>query len=224
MATPVYCTTAQVFSFLQLSSNNDLQFDGKKDFSTNTKPTKEEVEEMINESEDIIDTETMHGWREITVTNETHHLNYPSYHYRDGSTVKLIHRNIRTLSSGSGDKIEIWNGSDYVDYLATKVEGRNKDYWVNYEQGMIFIKAYPAYLPRTFGARITYRYGETTVPNDIKRACVLLTAIQLLQSEDRSVLLPEGTNNISYDKKIDNWEKRAYDILSRRRELPVITT
>lgn len=219
----VYCTSANIFSFLQLAANSDPTFSGKTDFDANTKPTQTEVEEWINESEDEIDRSTMHAWRSVTVTKEQHHIKAPSYQLGDGSTIKLLHRNIKTLTSGT-DLLEIWDGSNYVDYVANKTEGRNKDYWVNEQDGMIFVKTYPAYLPRTFGARVTYRYGETTVPGDIKRACILLTAIHMLQSEDRSVLLPEGTSNISYNKKIEDWEKRYEKIISDRRELPLITT
>ncbi len=224
LVTPgVYCTSANLFSFLQLASNSDPSFTGKTDFDEDTNPTKDEVDDWINESEDEIDRETMHAWRSVTVTKEQHHIKGPSYQIRDGSVIKLIHRNIKTLTSGT-DLLEIWDGKEYVDYLATKTEGRNNDYWANEENGWVFIKTYPLYLPRTFGARVTYRYGETVVPGDIKRACVLLTAVQMLQSEDRSVLIPEGTSNISYNKKIEDWEKRAEKILSRNRELPLITT
>lgn len=218
-----YCTSANIFSFFQLSSNDDPQFNGQDDFTENTKPKKEEVEDWIEESEDEIDAETMHSWRETTVTKEQHHLRAPSYQYRDGTTVKLIHRNIKTLTAGT-DLLEVWDGANYVDYLTDKTEGRNNDYWVNEETGMIFLKTYPARIQRTFGCRVTYRYGESSVVKDIKKACVFLTAVQMLQSEDRTVLLPEGTSNIPIESKSRSWEKKAEKIMSRRRELPVITT
>ncbi len=224
VSTPgVYCLSSDIFSFLQMASNSDPTFLGKTDFSASTQPTKTEVDAWINESEDEIDRGTMYAWRSVTVTKEQHHLKGPSYQIRDGSVIKLLQRNIRTLTAGT-DLLEIWDGSNYVDYLTDKVEGRDNDYWVNEEYGMIFVKAYPFRSRRTFGARVTYRYGETVVPGNIKRACVLLTAIHMLQSEDRSVLLPEGTSNISYNKKIEDWEKRAEKIISDMRELPVITT
>lgn len=218
----VYCSTANIFSFLQLGSNSDPSFTGKTDFDLTTNPSKTEVQDWIEESQDEIDSETMYAWRSTTVT-ENHHIRPPTYQRRDGSIVKLLHRNIRTLTAGT-DKLEIWNGSTYVDYLTDKVEGRTKDYWVNEENGWVFVKIYPGYFQRTFGAKVTYRYGETVVPKDIQRACVMLTAVQALQSDDRTVLLPEGTSNISYNKKIEDWEKRAEKIMSRRRETPVITT
>ncbi len=218
-----YCTTAQIFTFLQLGASSDVNFAGKTDFDTNTNPTKDTVTEWIEESQDYIDQETMHAWRAVVVTKEQHHLESPHYQLRDGSEIKLLHRSIRTLTSGT-DLLEVWDGTQYLDYLANRTEGRNNDYWVNEENGFIFIKTYPAYTPRTFGVRVTYRFGDSTVPGDIKRACVLLTSIHFLQSEDRSVLLPEGSSNLPYEAKDQRWQKRVDEILDRRREIMLITT
>ena len=220
---PIYCTAADVFAFLQLGASADVNFNGQTDFSASTTPTLLTVEGWINESQDYIDQETMHAWRAVTVTKEQHHLEIPHYQLRDGSEIKLLHRNIKTLTSGT-DLLEVWDGTQYLDYLANKTEGRNKDYWANEQMGFVFIKTYPSYLPRTFGVRVTYRFGDSTVPGDIKRACMLLTAIQFLSSEDRSVLLPEGTSNIPYQAKDEKWQKRIDEILDKRRELMVINT
>ena len=163
--TTSYVTAAQVKSFLQLTTA----------FSGSTTPTQTEVEDWINNNEDDIDQSTGHAWRTVTITKEQHHLEIPHYQLRDGSEIFLLHRSIKTLTSGT-DKLEVWDGTQYLDYLANKTEGRNKDYWANDQDGIIFIKTYPAYLPRTFGVRITYRYGETTVKKDIRKACMLMTA------------------------------------------------
>lgn len=221
--TPIYCTSEDLFTFLQLGASADSNFTGQTDFSASTNPTKLNVEGWINESQDYIDQETMHAWRAVTVTKEYHHLEAPHYQLRDGSEIKLHHRNIRTLTSGT-DLLEVWDGTQYLDYLANKTEGRNNDYWAVEEDGFIFVKTYPAYTPRNFGVRVTYRFGDSTVPGDIKRACVLLTAIQFLQGEDRSVILPEGSSNIPYQSKVSGWQKKVDEILDRRREIVLINT
>jgi len=219
----VYCTSADVFTFLQLGASSDVNFNGKTDFDGTTNPTKTTVEAWINESEDWIDQETMHAWRTVIVTKEYHHLHAPQYQRRDGTEIKLLHRNIKTLLNGT-DLLEVWDGSNYIDYLADKVEGRNKDYWQVEEDGFIFIRTYPRYLTRYFGVRVTYRFGDAAVPGDIKRACKLLTSMQFLQGEDRSVILPEGSSNIPYQSKVSDWEKKIDEILDRRRELVLINT
>lgn len=218
-----YTSSLHVFTFLQLGASSDTNFNGKTDFDADTIPSKTTVDGWINESEDYIDQETMHAWREVTVTKEYHHLHRPQYQLRDGSEIKLLHRNIKTLTSGT-DLLEVWDGTQYLDYLANKTEGRNRDYWAVEQDGFIFIKTYPAYLPRYFGVRVTYRFGDATVPGDIKRACKLLTAIQFLQGEDRSVILPEGSSNIPYQSKVSDWQKKVDDILDRRREIVLINT
>ena len=50
-----YCTTAQVFAFLQLGASSDVNFTGQTDFSASTNPTKVTVTDWIEESQDYID-------------------------------------------------------------------------------------------------------------------------------------------------------------------------
>lgn len=204
-----YCTLAQVASFLGVTT-----------FASGTDPTDTEVTEFIEGNQDTIDAETMHSWRITTITAETHHLTYPSYQRRDGAEIFLQHRNITTLASGT-DVLEIWNGSIFEDYLVTRTEGRNNDFWVDDEMGIIFIKTFPRNLPRYFAVRVTYRYGESAATKDIRKACILMTARDILGSEDRSVLLPEGTSNIGLTTKADIWQKEVDMILQRRRETVV---
>jgi hypothetical protein len=214
-----YCTSSDIFSFLQLGK----KYPGKTDFDDTTLPKNTEIEDWINESEDDIDFETMHAWREKTVTNEVHHLNPPVYHYRDGYPISLSNRSIKELDSNSGDKLEIWDGSKWEDYLTERTEGRNKDYWVDTTSGIIWIKLrYGIY--KYFLVRVTYRYGESIVPKNVKRACVNLTAIRVLMSDDRTVILPEGTDNMTYDNKIKDMREEAEKIIFRMREIKVIST
>ena len=43
----VYCTSADVFTFLQLGASSDVNFTGQTDFTASTNPTKTTVEEWI---------------------------------------------------------------------------------------------------------------------------------------------------------------------------------
>ena len=206
-----YCTSNDVANFLSVPI-----------FGTTTTPTKTQVESLIEANEDYIDSETMHSWRETTISNETHHLEYPEYQLRDGASVFLEHRKVKTFSSSDGDKLEVWNGESWEDFLTEKEEGRNKDFWVDYDMGIVFIKTFPRTVPRNFAVRVTYRFGETSVPKQIKKCCILLTALDILQSEDRSILLPEGTSNLSYQEKANRWEKQAMQIIASNKELKVV--
>ena len=208
--TVTYCTSDQVAAFM-----------GVPVFDGTTTPKKEQVEEWINESEDDIDNQTMHSWREVTITEEVHHLESPAYRHYEGTEIFLEHRNIKELSTGSGDKLEVWNGSEYEDYLVTRTEGRNNDYWFDKTMGVVFLKTYPAqfYSRKNFNVRVTYRYGDTVVVKDIRKAAIRLTAVTVIQSDDRSVLFPEGSSNISPSQKVEKWEEQAEKIMDKRREL-----
>ena len=203
-----YCTSDQIAAFLQVPV-----FDGT------TTPTKTQVDELIVESEDEINQQTLNSWKEKTVTNEYHTIGVPEIRY-EGVKIFLENRNIKTLTTPA-DKLLIWNGSEDEDYLITRNEGRNKDYWINEEDGILFIRTYPRYLRRKFDLKITYRFGELAVPGDIKKACIRLTAIAVIQSDDKSLLFPEGSANIPLVEKTNLWQAEVDKIVSNNRELKV---
>ena len=209
-----YCTSQNVFSFLQLGTTSGL---GGTDFSVSTTPTKAQVEEWIIESEDDINRGTLNSWKSKTITKEYHTIKAPTRYY-EGTKIFIGNRNITTFVSGT-DKIEVWNGSEWEDYLVTRTEGRNKDYWVNEVDGILWLRTYPRILRRDNDVRLTYRFKEPSVPGDIKKACIRLTAITAIQSDDKSLLIPEGSQNIPLFEKTKIWQKEADKIIQNNREL-----
>lgn len=207
-----YCSLAQVSSFM-----------GVPTFASGTDPSNAEVVEFIENNQDLIDIETQHAWRSVTVIEELHTIEYTSDNYRDGAQIFLGHRIITALSTGSGDKLEVWNGTIDEDYLVTRTEGRNNDWWIDLPTGLLFIKTFPVpfYSRRRYTVKVTYRYGETSVAADIRKACTLLTAVDVLSSDDRSVLLPEGTQNIGLLDKFEKWQDQANRIIEKRKEWPI---
>lgn len=194
-------------------------------FSSSTTPTSTQVESFINEAEDEIDRRTQHAWKSTSVSNEYYDI--PSYPVRlegftTGFEINLRHRKITTLATPT-DKLEVWNGSSWVDWVATKTEGRANDYWLDLEQGKLFIKNFYLFFRRK-GIRMTYRYGESSVPKDIQRAAAMLAAIQILRMEDRSMILNEtgSVSAIPYAERITSMEKEIDRILFNRTEIPVI--
>jgi len=108
-------------------------------------------------------------------------------------------------------------------YLTTRTEGRDKDWWIDLPTGILWIKTFPFafYSNRKYTVKVTYRYGESTVVKDIEKACVYMTASDVLFSDDRSVLLPEGSQNIGLNDKAEKWEAKADELISNRKEWPV---
>jgi len=213
--TVTYCTHTDLEGFLRLGDT----------FDETSTPTLAQVEDIINGVEDYIDRKTVNAWRATTITNEMYH--YPFWKFgwwsrkRFGVMIKLRHRNIvNPLVSGT-DKMEIWTGSSYDDLVANYTEGRADDWWMDYQRGALyFISKYPYYSDNAI--RATYRYGETSVPKDIKKAAIFLAAIELVTTEHYSSILPDGTDHVPYMQAVDKWEERADKILALHEELIVV--
>ena len=213
-----YTTAAKVASLLRLI-NPTTQ--ARKVFDTTTDPTLAEVNNFIFEAEDVIDKDTNHAWRPVTVTNEYHNVGrlYTGF-YRRELPIKLKHRSIRTFTSGT-DKIEHWDGSNWVDLVLASngyTEGRAQDYWVDYTSGIVyFISLKPYYAEK--GVRFTYRYGEASVPYDIQECATKFAACKILENEDYKINVPEGLNNqYALGSKVDSWKKDIRRILENHRE------
>jgi len=216
--TVTYCTSLDVAKLIWRNGDGS-------DFSASTNPTQSFVEDLINAAEDSIDGPegANRSWRNTLVTDEVHdyvvNRNLRRRHwwaYR--GQVFLNHRAIRTFESGT-HKIEIWDGSAWVDLIAgAYTEGRSDDYWIDYNQGIIyFINTYPHEIEQ--GVKVTYAYGESTIPKDIKLACMKLVAIELANMDDRSILLPEGTSNISLESKVKAWSEAVDKTLGEYAEI-----
>ncbi len=214
--TTSYALATDVSSFLNVSA-----------WGAGTTPTSTHVDNMINEKEDEFDQATNHAWRlrysgtqsfsDTTAKYEYYDLNTSFYKYSLGFPLHLQHRLIRSLTSGT-DLIEVWDGNDWTDWIASasRTEGRNNDYFLEQEKGVLYLRNWSRY-PR--GVRIKYRYGDTTVPGDVKDAIVKMVAIEIVATDDRSVQLPEGTSQLPYSGKIDRWQKDIDRIIARRSEL-----
>jgi len=215
VSTTNYTTAAKVASQLRLI-NSSTQ--ARLTFSASTDPTLLEVENFILEAEDEIDRVTNHAWRAVTITNEYHNLcGLYTGAYRQELPVKLNHRSIRAMVSGT-DKIEYWDGSSWVDMVATLTEGRANDFWVDYTHGWIlFVSTKPYRADR--GIRVTYRYGESSVPGDIQNIATLLAAAKIIASDMYKNVIPEGLSMGDIQRTAEAWEKKAYDRLEKRKEL-----
>ncbi len=69
--------------------------------------------------------------------------------------------------------------------------------------------------------RLTYRFNEPTITKDIEKACIRLTAIALVSSDDKSLLFPEGSSNVPLLDKIQLWQSEADKIIQDNKELPI---
>lgn len=198
---PTYCTHPHVARVL----NKPINY-----FESSSVPDIESVNQFIMEAEEQVDRDTQTAYRTRKVTNEykTIDRNEP-YHFQTGYRVKLNFKFIKQFDTAQGDKLEVWNGQEYVDYITTKTEGRGNDYWLDYESGILYIRGLFLGL-REKNVRVTYRYGQDVVPKNIQLATALQVAIMLLVNEDNSFILNETgeTRNMGYDQRISTYKNR----------------
>lgn len=181
-------------------------------FNTTSTPTKLVVENLINRAEDRIDNTTSHSWRPKTINKE-----YPRpssvYRYGTGIRLDLIHRSIQSITS-----IEIFENNDWNDWVSTKEEGRNKDYWIDKENGIVYLQNILRIYPH--GVRITYVFGEENVSGGIEDCATLMVALKILNSPEFSVVLftqaGENPTNREGNKRI--WKEEIASILSNNTE------
>jgi hypothetical protein len=152
--------------------------------------------------------------------------------------VPLNHKYVLPFRKSLGDSIQVFNydtGDSYTEVLGNWNEGRGNDFWVNYEEGIIyFYEKWPWSWEK--GVKVTYRYrlnsqpvydetGATVVtvishvPRDIQRACRFLTAANLVLQQDTTQFVIDGTDRVALQNKAEWWYEKAYKILDRRQEL-----
>lgn len=168
-----YSTAALVSGLLQID-----------DFSGTTTPTQTEVEAFINRAEDYIDEYTNKAWRATTIAREQHSFwPYNLYRLYYPPRVHLKHPFVKTFSGASGDKLEVFEGTSYTDWIADAghTEGRGTgDFFVNYEDGVIYFEKKFPLIWRPDQVRVTYRYGETTVPKWVEDVATKMAAMDVL--------------------------------------------
>ena len=99
-------------------------------------------------------------------------------------------------------------------------QGRLKDWWIDYEMGIIYFNnSYPYF--EWNAIKVAYIYGERYVEKAIEEAATKMVASDLLMSDDRSVLIPEGSQNVDLGAKIQIYRNQAKAILSRYKEIVV---
>ena len=198
-----YCTVEDVSDFMRVP------------ISSTTTPTKAQVEKVINRKEEILDRRIGHTFgRNKTITNEIHDLPL-LYTFGWGTPIYLQHRNIRDLSNVAGDKIEVWKGesNEYDDILTDSQ-------WYQFDPvyGRLYLRGFIFSIMRKNRIRVTYRFGDATVPEDIEDACIKLVAIDLLTTSFRMDRLPVGGSTLTWGEIIEQWKEDIESCVINRRE------
>ena len=67
--------------------------------------------------------------------------------------------------------------------------------------------------------KVSYIYGERYLEKAIEDMCTKMVAIDLLMNDDRSVLIPEGTQNVDLASKIQLYRQDIERTLPRYQEV-----
>jgi len=152
----------------------------------------------------------------------------------NGSPVKTLATTADTAYTGyTGDYLTVYNGNESeewfnsgnpnsADSVSLKTQGRDDDYWLNYEEGwLFFVDSKPSY--GEFQVKIRFRTGETlwdsetdgSARRDISKACRLTAQIELIQNEQYRVTQPGGdsTGRIDPEKLVDKWTAQVTKLL-----------
>ena len=211
-----YTTAANIAGLLNLRSGaSRLSFDGT------TFPTLTEVNTFIDEADEYIDRHTNNSWKSTNVVSNEQH-NYDGRLNKYGAFIITLHKGpIQDLSSASGDKLEIYRNNAWEDILTTKTKGAapyEDDFFVDTEFGHIYLHTtFPNYGRNQI--RVTYRYGNSSVPKDIQEASTKLAAIKVLSALGEEVIKTEVPSQPSWMNLIEKWQEDVENILSYHNRL-----
>jgi len=120
---------------------------------------------------------------------------------------------VETLSQNTM-RIDLQGGSSKGD------NARLRDWWLDHEMGIIYFNnSYPFF--EWNAIKCSYIYGERYLEKAIEEAATKMVAIDVLMSDDRSVLIPEGTQNVDLTSKIQLLRTEVDSILARYIEIIV---
>lgn len=221
----VYCTPDDVAMAMDLPDASDpyktLTFDDM------SHPSYEQVERMIRSNSDIIDRRLRRSWRENRVVNRVVNIDTYEhdentwrrmYYLRGGNFVQL-ERDLREIDPALGDKVEVrtfmnqWRDLSAVEGSDAEPDEYQCRFWIDSEAGRLFYRS-NVFQPRYNALRLTYRWGsEEPAPEPILRLCVLLTMIQLLQTQPFFIKVGQGGDlGAVRQDMIRSWQEEANQI------------
>lgn len=216
--TTTYCDVSDVEQYVRAYS-----------FDSTTDPTKSQVQSMIASASEKIDKRVDTAWRtrevaDYTKSIELSHLqNSPGVSYRTRASgaythtdpwalVRLPNRDIESIQ-----KVEVITDHGIEDVT----NGEGDDYRVDYRKGMLrphvsLVQTGHIRQPRKMSnrprIRVTYTYGRTQIPDDIRDACARLVVADIVTTDTYGEVLPQA-DDMTPSEVADNMETTAWDAI-----------
>lgn len=213
-ALPEYCTEKDIADWLRI------------DINANTNPNKTQVRNYIIMNERTIDYQTGHSWLKNGQSYVHDQADIPigAWHFSRGMPIYLKHRFVRQFDSSQGDKVEIWDGNTWQNQTIDA----NTFIYVDEQRGIMYIRGYLYSILTHNRFRVTYRYGGNNegpdvVPKDIKKACMLMTAIDILSTDFKmSQIAYGGEGNVQKKDIMEKWQAIINQTIQSHSELQVV--
>ena len=75
----------------------------------------------------------------------------------------------------------------------------------------MFNNQYPFY--ENHSLKVSYIYGERYLDKTIKEVCIKMVAIDIMMTDDYTVLFPEGSQNVDLNAKMQKMEEEVKRML-----------
>lgn len=189
----LYCAPSDVARFIKPRAHSDPNSPPPEDFTESTTPTRDDVIKHIEGASARLERKTQQAWRANQVAGETHD-HRGLYYWLSGHPVQLTKREIRPLDPEKGDKLEVWTGNKWEDWLAegSYDQGRDGDFWIDGPLGILWVYERAILRPHP-KFRLTYRYGYDHVPHDIREAVAKRAAADIITGDFYGTVVP-GNN------------------------------
>lgn len=231
---PTYTDAQSVVRFMGMLTN-----EGKPFTVTHASyPTLETINDIILQAEAFIDGKTKNSWRENRVVGELYNAPFDSSVLSSvaassrlgmlvgwntllkGFPLPLYHQHIRAIDYQKGDRVECrMFGTNWVTVpfntdtdSTTPANESSQNVWCDEEKGIIFIKQ--IFVDSNDSVRVTYRWGEKDVPDDIKLAANILAAKQILSTDWFRAKFPLSPSfDPDKSQTIKNWNVQLAECL-----------
>jgi hypothetical protein len=148
------------------------------------------------------------------------------YDWGWGMPLYLKHNQIKLpLDASKGDLVQFWDGDDWQDMDLP--DGTTSEFKIEAEKGVLYLRGWFLSYFRKNKFRITYRYGSSQegelVPETIKEACILLTAMKIINTDFKMSLVPYAEEGkVEKTRLLGIWGKEVNKIMSMYKEIQTI--